>query len=165
MDRTLEVINALEAEGVIGKYAIGGAIGLIFFVEPTATYDLDIFCHLPQSGLLIDLGPLYANLASKGYQHTDGEHINIEGIPVQFLPPPTELVREALDSALEKEFGGVKTQVFPYEHLLAIMAETNRSKDRLRIAQALESLEPDQVKLFDILERHNLLDKWSRITA
>lgn len=165
MDRTLAVINTLEAEGIIGKYAIGGAMGLIFYVEPTATYDLDIFCHLPQSGLLIDMGPLYANLAEKGYVHTDGEHIKIEGIPVQFLPPPTDLVREALDNALEKEFGGVKTKVFQYEHLLAIMAETSRSKDKLRIAQALESVEPEQAKLNDILKRRGLLDKWSRITA
>ncbi|MCC7527171.1 MAG: hypothetical protein IT342_01540 [Candidatus Melainabacteria bacterium] len=165
MDRTLTVINTLEAEGIIGKYAIGGAIGLIFYVEPTATYDLDIFCHLPQSGLLINLGPLYANLAKKGYQQADGEHIKIEGIPVQFLCPPTDLVRDALDNAVEKEFGGVKTRVFQYEHLLAIMAETNRTKDKIRIAQALESVEPDQAKLNDILKRHNLLDRWSRITT
>jgi len=165
MDKTLTVINELEAEGVIGRYAIGGAIGLMFYVEPTATYDLDVFCYLPQSGLLIDLGPLYADLAKRGYQPTEGEHVSIEGIPVQFLPPSTDLVKEALDEALDKEFGGVQTRVFQYEHLLAIMAETNRSKDKLRIAQALESAQPDQEKLNDILTRHNLLDKWSRITA
>jgi hypothetical protein len=167
MDKTLAVINALETEGVIGKYSIGGAMGLIFYVEPTATYDLDIFCYLPtQAGLLIDLDPLYANLSKKGYLPTKGEHINIEGIPVQFLtPPPTDLVKEALDNAVVKEFGGVTTRVFQYEHLLAIMAETNRTKDKTRIALCLESAKPDQAKLNDILKRHTLLDKWSKITA
>jgi hypothetical protein len=163
MDKTLAIINSLEAEGVIGKYAIGGAIGLLFYAEPTTTYDLDIFCHLPQTGILIDLGPLYANLAKKGYQPTKGEHVKIEGVPVQFITPPTDLVKEALDQAAEKEFAGVKTRVFQYEHLLAIMAETNRPKDRERIAQALESAPPDQAKLNDILKRHNLHERWARM--
>lgn len=165
MDRTLSVINALEAEGVIGKYAIGGAVGVLFYAEPATTYDLDIFCYLPhQSGLLIDLGPLYSNLARKGYM-AEGEHVAIEGIPVQFLVPPTELVKEALDNAVEKEFAGVPTRVFQYEYLLAIMVATDRSKDRVRVAQALESAEPDRVKLEDILKRYSLLDKWTRIGA
>lgn len=37
MDKTLGVINALESEGAIGKYAIGGAVGLLFYAEPAVT--------------------------------------------------------------------------------------------------------------------------------
>lgn len=60
MKETLKVINTLEAEEVIGKYAIGGAVGLLFYAEPAVTYDLDIFCYLQQqTDLLINLGPLY----------------------------------------------------------------------------------------------------------
>jgi hypothetical protein len=162
MDNTLRVINALETDGIIGKYAIGGAVALLFYAEPATTFDLDIFCHLKHDGVLVTLAPVYEYLAGKRYFPKD-EHVDIEGIPVQFLPPTTDLVAEALDNAAETQFAGVPTRVFQYEHLLAIMAETNRAKDRARIAQALESAEPDQAKLNDILKRHNLLDRWSRI--
>ncbi len=132
MDKTLSVINALEGEGIIKKYAIGGAIGLLFY--------------------------------AKGYRPKE-EHVEIEGIPVQFLEPPSALVREALDNAVDKDFGGVPTRVFQYEHLLAIMVETNRPKDRARLAQALESAQPDQARLKEILDRYNLNDKWARIVS
>jgi len=163
MEKTLKVINDLEREGVIGKYAIGGAIGAMFYAEPTATFDLDIFCFLPQAGILIDLGPLYKALADKGYYPNEAEQIVIEGIPVQFLVPSPGLVEEALVEALEQEAFGVPTRVFTYEHLLAIMVQTGRPKDFGRIGQCLESRNPDEVRLTDILRRHKLLDKWSKI--
>lgn len=164
MDKALTVINSLETEKVIGKYAIGGAIALLFYAEPAVTFDLDIFCILPQTGVLIDLGPLYKNLEQKGYLPS-GDCVEIEGIPTQFLVPPTELVKEALDNALEKVFAGVPTRVFQYEYLLAIMAETGRAKDKAKILVSLESASPDQAKLDDILSRYGLLDKWAKIVA
>ncbi len=161
MGATLRVINSLESEGIIGRYAIGGAVGLLFYTEPAVTYDL--FCYLPHTGTLINLGPLYKRLAALGYKTTPGEHVNIEGIPVQFLPPTTNLVQEALDNSVKKSFEDISTYVFQYEHLLAIMIETGRAKDKARIVLALESAQPDKAKLEDILQRHNLLDKWSKM--
>jgi hypothetical protein len=162
--RTLRVINSLESEGKIGRYAIGGAVGLLFYTEPAVTYDLDIFCYLPYEGSLLNLGPIYQYLAEKGYEAKE-EHIEIEGIPVQFLPPTTHLVEEALQNSVGKSLEGVSTRVFQYEHLLAIMAQTGRPKDKARIALALESAQPDNAKLEDILQRHNLLDKWRRMSV
>jgi hypothetical protein len=37
---TLEAINQMQADGVIGHYAIGGAVGATFYLEPAATYDV-----------------------------------------------------------------------------------------------------------------------------
>jgi predicted nucleotidyltransferase len=164
LGRALRVLNSLESEGVIGRYAIGGAVGLIFYIEPLDTDDLDIFCHMPQTTILIDLNPLYRHLAKSGYE-ADGECISIEGIPVQFLVPPTKLTEEALDNAVECPIEGVPTRVFQYEHLLAIMAETGRPRDRAKLAVALDSREPDDVKLKDILKRHNLLAKWKAMSS
>ncbi len=164
MEKTLSVINALESDGVIGRYAIGGAVGLLLYAEPAVTYDLEIFCFLPLQGILIDLGPLYSSLKGKGYAHA-GEHVEIEGVPVQFLPPTTELVQEAIERAVSKNFAGVPTRVFQYEHLLAIMAQIGRPKDRARIAQALESAEPEQAVLEDILKRHGLFDTWAKMVS
>jgi len=44
---TLEMINGMQTEGVIGKYAIAGAVGATFYLEPSATADIDIFVMLP----------------------------------------------------------------------------------------------------------------------
>ena len=43
MERTLQVLNQLERDGVLGRYAIGGALGATFYVEPLLTFDLDVF--------------------------------------------------------------------------------------------------------------------------
>ena len=139
-------------------------MGLLFYVEPFFTDDLDIFCHIPQTGLLVDLAPLYRHLAKLGYE-AEGECAAIEGVHVQFLVPPTKLVEEALENAVEKSAEGVPTRVFQYEHLLAIMAETGRPRDRAKIAAALDSAQPDEAKLQDILKRYNLLGKWSVMSA
>ena len=68
MKRTLQVLNELERDGVIERYAIGGAMGATFYVEPLLTFDLDVFVILPQaeSGLL-SLSPLYNALRARGY--------------------------------------------------------------------------------------------------
>jgi len=160
---TLHVLNILEAEKIIGRYAIGGSIGLLFYTEPVLTDDMDVFCHLPQTGLLTSLAPVYGRLQQMGYQ-PDGQFISIEGVLVQLLLPPSSLVEEALQNAVETEAEGVSTRVFQYEYLLAIMTETNRAKDRAKIANALESASPDEAKLQNILRRYNLLDRWRKIT-
>jgi hypothetical protein len=49
MRSTLELINQMQESGVIGKYAIGGAVGATFYLEPSATMDLDVFVLLPTS--------------------------------------------------------------------------------------------------------------------
>ena len=47
MEATLAVLNELVAPRVIERYAIGGAVGAIFWVEPFDTIDLDVFVFLP----------------------------------------------------------------------------------------------------------------------
>lgn len=159
MKVTFEVINSLVTEKIIIKYAIGGAFGLLFHTEPTLTFDVDVFCFLPNVGLLITLAPLYSYLTGLGYS-TAAEHIIIEGIPVQFLLPPSTLVEEAVQTAVEFKFDEVPVWVFRYEYLLAVMLETGRKKDKVRLLMALESHEPDQSFLQQILTKHGLTEKW-----
>ena len=42
MKQTLDVINAMETDGAIGRYAIAGAVAAYNYVAPTVTEDLDI---------------------------------------------------------------------------------------------------------------------------
>lgn len=160
MERTLSVVNAMAAEGIIESYAIGGAMAAIFYAEPVPTYDLDVFILLagPQ-GPVVTLEPIYAHLRAKGYIPSQ-EHILIEGIPVQFIPAYNALVEEAVRNAKQIAYGAQTARVVGPEYLAAIMLQTGRSKDRARIAQFLEQVSVDRGLLRDILARHTLSEKW-----
>ena len=47
MRRTLEILNELEQNGTMSRYAIGGAMVPAFSVEPLASFDLRLFVLLP----------------------------------------------------------------------------------------------------------------------
>ena len=159
MEKTIEVINRLEAEGLIGRYAIGGAMAAIFYVEPFTTYDLDIFFATGMSGSLSTLTPVYEYLTAAGYE-TEDEAVNIEGWPVQFLPTYNPLVAEAVEQAVEIKFKGTPTRVLSAEHLVAIMLQTGREKDYARAAKFLEEGVVNVERLTDIMSRYGLSDKW-----
>jgi hypothetical protein len=98
-------------DGIISRYAIGGAVGAAFYVEPTQTYDLDIFLVFPasQSGL-ISISPIDSYLMQRGYQ-AEGDSIQVEGWPVRFLPVFNPLTEEVLANAVEITFGATTTYV------------------------------------------------------
>jgi hypothetical protein len=163
MKTTLEVINRMQAEGVIGKYAIGGAVGATFYLEPSATLDIDIFLSLknPQGSSLVTLAPIYDYLTSRGCK-TEKEYIIIGGWPVQFLPASDALDEEALEHAVETEVEEIRTWVITAEHLVAMALRAARAKDFTRILQFVESGLLDADKLDRILRRHGMLEKWEQ---
>lgn len=165
MKRTLEVLNELERLGVISRYAIGGAMGAMFYIEPLLTFDLDVFVLLPgtASGLLT-LGPLYDALRARGYAE-EAECVSIEGVPVQFLPPYSPLVQEALREAVETAYENTPTRSLRAEHLVAICLQTGREKDRERVRIFREQAQLDMVYLAAVLNRHNLEAKWKQWTS
>jgi hypothetical protein len=75
LSKTLVVLNQMEDEGVIGKYAIGGAIAAFFYLEPAATFDVDIFIPLEAPAAdLISLSSIYEYLRAKGYREKNEGH-------------------------------------------------------------------------------------------
>ena len=162
---TLEMINQMQADGVIGKFAIGGAVGATFYLEPLATADVDVFVMLPLSpgGSLISVAPLYEYLIARGCR-MEGERIIVGEWPVQFLPPHGELEQEALAESVETEVEGIRTWVLTAEHLIAVALETGRAKDYARIIHFLEQDAVDRDKLNRILIQHGLISKWEKFT-
>jgi hypothetical protein len=160
MQKTLEALNALEAEGVIRRYAIGGAAAAVFYMEPFLTYDLDVFVSLPAGeGGIASLETIYQATRKLGFAE-EGEHIVIEGVPVQFLPAYNALLVEALDQAQEISYEVVATRVFRPEHLIAIMLQTGRDKDRQRLSAFRREAVWDEEYLEKVLRRHGLYEKW-----
>lgn len=163
MKETLETINRMQADGVIGKYAIGGAVGATLYLDPSATLDVDIFVMLPavSSSYLVDLSPVYRYLMALKCK-VKGEHIIIGSWPVQFLPPSNPLEEEALAAAVQIEIEGIPTWVMTAEHLVTIALQTGRPKDHARILQFLEQDAVDREKMNQIIRRHALTAKWEK---
>ncbi|MDB6023303.1 MAG: hypothetical protein JWQ04_3160 [Pedosphaera sp.] len=161
IQEVMTTINQMQADGIIGRYAIGGAVGATFYLEPVATLDVDVFVILPaKTGeLFIILRPLFDYLKDRGCV-VEGEHIVISGWPVQFLPPTGPLVEEALEKAVEKEVGDISVRVFTSEHLAAIALQTGRAKDKARLLQFLEAGVLNAERFQHLLARHGLMERW-----
>ena len=159
--QVLATINLMQVDGVIDRYAIGGAVGATFYLEPVATLDVDIFLAFrPEPGqLLISPQPIFDYLLARGCT-LDGEYVVISGWPVQFLPPPSPLVEEALIQARTIEVEDVSTWVFSAEHLACIALETGRPKDKARLLQFVQDGVLDRGLMQDLLSRHGLQKQW-----
>lgn len=166
MKETLEIINRMQADGVIDGYAIGGAVGATFYLEPAATLDIDVFVSFRKGkeGKLISLTQLYDYLKAREYK-TQGEYVVLGGWPVQFLPPGDALGEEALAEAVATEVDNVATRVMTAEHLVALALQLGRAKDHARILQFIESGSLSIPKLESILLRHGMQEKWRRFQS
>lgn len=167
MNKTLAAINAMEADGIIGRYAIAGAIAAYNYVEAAFTEDIDILVSFDRSPdqaspTLIALAPVFSYLKSKGYTEHRSEGIVIEGWPVQFLSVANALDAEALAEAEEivVEFSesemSLRTRILRPEHLVATALLVGRPKDHVRVAQFLSESAVDLGALCDLLVRHGL---------
>jgi hypothetical protein len=89
IQEVFNTINRMQADGVIERYAIGGAVGATFYLEPVATLDVDIFISFKdQAGsLLVSPEPVFSYLKARGCT-MQGEYIVLAGWPVQFCLPP-----------------------------------------------------------------------------
>ncbi|MBM4370794.1 MAG: hypothetical protein FJ098_04025 [Deltaproteobacteria bacterium] len=160
MRQAIEVLNGMVEEGKLRSYAIGGGVAATFYMEPVLTYDLDVFLLLPPAeGILVDLTALYRDLGDRGFP-AEHEHVLIGGLPVQLIPAYNPLIEEAVLQAVELAFEDAMVRVVRPEHLLAIMVQTGRPKDRHRVALFLEQADWDRDRLMDILRRHGLEDRF-----
>ncbi len=165
VEKAFRAINEMVKAGVVRRYALGGAMGALFYSEPVVTYDLDVFVALgddPARSPLTPLAPIYEFARSRGFA-IEREHVVIEGIPVQFLPAPSPLVEEAIEKALLKRVGNTLVRVMTPEHLAAVMVEVGRPKDKLRLESFFSGGALDREVLEEILRRHGLHGRWSRI--
>jgi hypothetical protein len=159
----IQTINQMQADGVIECYAIGGAVGATFYLEPVATLDVDIFAGFKSEpgSLIVSPQPVFDYLKARGGT-VEGEYIMIGGWPVRFLPPGTPLVEEALKESVTKEVDGTPARIFTAEHLAAIALQTGRAKDKARLLQFVEAGALDAARFQAIVARHGLLDAWRR---
>lgn len=162
MEATIRVLNEMVEEGLLEAYAIGGAMAAVFYVEPVATFDLDVFVLLPASErdqVIVTLERQTEWLARRGYPAA-GEHVMIESVPVQLLPAYNPLVTEAVVTAVERPLGKASARVCRPEHLVAILVQTGRPKDRARLQMFLDEAELDRTLLDELIDRYGLRERW-----
>ncbi len=159
----IAALNQMQADGIVERYAIGGAVGATFYLEPVATLDVDVFVTFkPQPGsLIVSPQPIFDYLKTKGAT-MEGEYIVIGGWPVQFLPTASPLVEEALAQAGETDVEGTPARVFTPEYLAAIALQTGRAKDKARLLQFIEAGAFDANRFQAILSKHGLVEAWQR---
>jgi len=161
LDNALKVIQDLTKSGLIRAHAIGGGIAATYYIEPVLTYDLDIF-FIPTTEGIDVLSPIYRELKKRGYS-LEKECVLIEGIPVQFIPVYNELVKEAVEAAVESTYKRVRTRILRPEYLVAIALQTNRPKDRERAVRILIQAKIDSKLLTGLLKKYGLRDRFPKI--
>ena len=146
-------------DGIIENYAVAGAVGAMFYVEPFSTEDLDVFVLTPKDRTLLEI-PGLDYLRARGYNEWYKEGIVIEGWPLQFLPATTALEREAYNEAQILNVENVAVRVARPEQLVAIMLKVGREKDIARIKMFLSQEAVDLSAVEDVVNRHGLAQRW-----
>ena len=162
MKETFAVLNQMVADGAIENYAIAGAIGAIFYVEPFLTQDIDVLVVTPDAEyrLVIEL-PGWEYLKTHGYSEIRKEGIVVEGWPVQFMPVSNPLEEDAYRTAQTLDYEGIPVRVVLAEYLLAIMLNVGRLKDYARIEMFVKQDAVNYERFEEIITRHGLQEKWS----
>jgi hypothetical protein len=163
IEDVLRTINQMRADGIVERYAIGGAVAATFYLEPVATLDVDVFVefHAEPGSHIVSPERIFKHLQERGHK-MEGEYVIIAGWPVQFLPAGNPLLQEALATAVEKDVEDTPVRVFTPEHMVAIALETGRAKDKARVLQFIEANAVDLDRLREILTRHGLSGQWEK---
>lgn len=156
-------LHEMQSEGVIGEYAIGGAMAALFYAEVTRTYDIDVFAAIPvQRGSIVALTDLYGWARKRGFE-AHAEHLLIHGVPVQFLAANEGLEKEAVAQARDHHYQGVAVRVMRPEHLVALYTRAGGSGRRERAALLISAGVVPEEELHALLKRYNLFDKWQEM--
>jgi len=161
MEKVIQVLNQMQADGIIERFAIGGGIAAIYYLPPYHTDDVDVF-FLPvlvtENGL-VSLEPIYSYLAKLGY-YPIKEGVLIEDWPVQFVAPFKSVQEEAIIEARQVTYGNTETLIFSAEHLAAELLRSGRPKDHSRVINLIQERKLDMGAFRDIVYRHDLADQW-----
>lgn len=164
MKELAQLLNEMQADGVIENYALFGAIAQMRYTEPVATLDAEILVAVPGADRLDVPAPIHEYCARKGW-HPRGESICVATWPVQFVPVFSPLTRAALDDADTADFDGVPLRVVRADHLAVIALSVGRPKDWARIAALLESGSVTREAVARLASEFGLPEEWRRFEA
>jgi len=164
MQVVCDILEQLLREGIVTRYAVGGATAAGFHGEPLATRDVRVFVFLdpPEGSMLVNLDPVFRRLGELGFNEFDEEGLLIHGFPVQFLSAAPGLEAEAVEQAMIVEWEDHRLRVMRPEHLAVIALSVGRPKDRARLVYLVELPDFNAESFRQILNRYQLLDRWQQ---
>ena len=167
MQAVCDILEQLLLEGILSRYAVGGATAAGFHGEPLATRDVDVFVFLdpPEGSLLVTLDPVFRRLDELGFNEFEEEGLLIHGFPVQFLSAAPGLEAEAVEQAMIVEWEDHRLRVMRPEHLAVIALTVGRPKDRARLVYLVELPDFNIESFRQILTRYQLLERWQHWAA
>jgi hypothetical protein len=167
MQAVCDILEQLLREGIVIRYAVGGATAAGFHGEPLATRDVDVFVFLdpPEGSLLVTLDPVFRRLDELGFNEFEEEGLLIHGFPVQFLSAAPGLEAEAVEQAMIVEWEDHRLRVMRPEHLAVIALTVGRPKDRARLVYLVELPDFNIESFRQILTRYQLLERWQQWAA
>ena len=172
------VLNKMREEKVVAEYAVGGATAVLFYAEPTRTYDVDVFVTLRDSEApLVSLAPVYGWAEGQGFA-LEAEHLMVHGVPVQILPSYNALVAEAVIEARVEQYDDVPVRVAGPEHLVALALQAggarledevlirkrqwHQAQARLPVREKVRILLQLQRQDLPLIARRRALKAWER---
>ena len=161
MKEVAQLLNEMQASGVIFNYALFGAVAQMRYTEPVATLDVDVLVAVPAPESLDVLTPIYKFCAAKGYE-AEGEAIQVGAWPVQFIPVFNAITQEALEEADTVEFEGIPLKVVGADCLAVIALSVGRAKDFTRVLSLIESGTTTPDRIGTLAKKHGLSNSWQR---
>lgn len=161
MKQVAQLLNGMQAAGVIKNYALFGAMAQMRYTEAVATLDADVLIAVPVPGKLDVLADIYAYCAKLGFS-AEGEAIRVGAWPVQFMPAFGALTNEAMERADVVDFDGVPLRVITADYLAVIALSAGRGKDFARILALLESPHVTRGQIAALALKHGLTEAWNR---
>jgi hypothetical protein len=167
MQAVCDILEQLLLEGIVSRYAVGGATAAGFHGEPLATRDVDVFVFLdpPEGSLIVTLDPVFRRLGELGFNEFEEEGLLIHGFPVQFLSAAPGLEAEAVEQAMIVEWENHRLRVMRPEHLAVIALTVGRPKDRARLVYLVELPDFNIESFRQILTRYQLFERWQQWAA
>ena len=160
MEKVFESVHEFQKLGLIYEWAVSGSFAAYAYIRPTQTDDVDLMVVYPGTGFIIDPSPLFKHAVKMGYPISSGDHITIQGVPLQFLPAGTPLEEDALSKARCFCFGKTSVKFLGPEHLMAIMIQVGRTKDHERLLMMLNDAEYDHDKFDELVVKFGLSQQW-----
>jgi hypothetical protein len=155
----LETLLTLQAESLLHRFAIGGAIAASFYIEAVATEDLDVFAFIAPQPSGFVLTPLYERIKALGGR-VHNEHIIIGDWPVQILPAFNPLIEAAVLNAPVQRYEDIQVPVVSAPYLAAIALQLGRAKDYQRIDDLIAAGACEIDELIALVQTHNLTERW-----
>ena len=164
MKELAQLLNEMQAAGVIENYALFGAMAQMRYTEAVATLDADVLIAVASPERMDVLAGVYDFCARRGFA-PEGDAIRVGAWPVQFVPAFSPLTEEALKHADTADFEGVPFRVVRADYLATIALSVGRAKDYARILALLESSAATREEIARLAAKHGLSEAWRRFEA